>query len=131
MTFYDRTKEDSRVWRSVQDSQGQAEDNAAVATADAIQTRTTAFDSVTITTTPDTVNIPVNGQTTVTSAITGGFANTATYTSSNPTVAHVDQQGVITGHAVGTATITATSVDNQTKTDTVAVTVRAEGTPAP
>lgn len=46
-----------------------------------------------------------------------------TWTSDNPSVATVDENGVVTGHAKGKATITAKSVENSTKSDKVTISV--------
>lgn len=46
-----------------------------------------------------------------------------TYTSSDPTKATVNAQGVVTGVAVGATTITVRAVNDYTKSDTVAITV--------
>ena len=55
-----------------------------------------------------------------------GASNTlVTWASSNSGVASVDQNGLVTPLSAGTATVTATSVDNPTKTATCAVTVLA------
>lgn len=54
-----------------------------------------------------------------------GASQQVTWTSSAPTIASVSETGLVTALAVGTATITATSVADRTKTDTCAVTVTA------
>ena len=54
-----------------------------------------------------------------------GASQQVTWTSSAPAIASVSDTGLVTAMAVGTATITATSVADGTKTDTCAVTVTA------
>ena len=54
---------------------------------------------------------------------TGTYDRGWTATSSDPTTADVNADGVITGVAAGSATITFTSVGDSSKTDTIAVTV--------
>ena len=62
---------------------------------------------------------------TLTAATTPAEAtpNTVTWTSSDETVATVDENGVVTAVAAGTATITATSDDNPSVSDSITVTV--------
>ena len=50
----------------------------------------------------------------------------ATYTTSNASVATVDENGIVTAHAAGNATITAVSLADSSKTATTAVTVTAQ-----
>ena len=62
-------------------------------------------------------------QLTATIAPAGATGKKVTWTSSNTTVATVDVRGLVTRLKVGTATITATSQDDATKTGTSAITV--------
>ncbi|MNW17250.1 Bacterial Ig-like domain (group 2) [compost metagenome] len=54
-----------------------------------------------------------------------GASQTVTWSTSDATKATVSETGLVTGVAVGSATITATSVADPTKIDTCAVTVTA------
>lgn len=71
------------------------------------------------------VTLPVNGQIAAVATVeTTGFApKTLTWTSSDEDVAVVDASGNITAVGAGTCTITAKSVYDATKSDTVEVTV--------
>ncbi len=73
----------------------------------------------------ETASVEVGGTVTVTATVTGGTAadTSVTYTSSDTSIATVDENGVVTGVAAGTVTITATAADGSTATCTVTVTV--------
>jgi uncharacterized repeat protein (TIGR02543 family) len=77
---------------------------------------------------PETVSIYPGETSTVTAAIEPAGAtlrNTLDWTSSNPSVATVDQTGIVTARAPGVATITATLTDvSGTPFDTCTVTVK-------
>ena len=62
-------------------------------------------------------------QLTATIAPAGATGKKVTWSSSDNTVAAVDVRGLVTRRKVGTATITATSQDDATKTGTSAITV--------
>ena len=62
-------------------------------------------------------------QLTATIAPAGATGKKVTWSSSNDTVATVDVRGLVTRRKVGTATITATSQDDATKTGTSVITV--------
>lgn len=62
-------------------------------------------------------------QLTATIAPAGATGKKVTWSSSDNTVATVDVRGLVTRRKVGTATITATSQDDATKTGTSAITV--------
>ena len=71
------------------------------------------------------INIAVNGTAQVDSVAIHGDSKSPylTYTSSDTGVATVDGDGIVTGVASGSCTITATSVIDNTKTNTTSVTV--------
>ena len=85
-------------------------------------------DSVTVT--PENAELDIGGTKTLTATVLPDNASnqSVTWTSSDKTVATVDSDGKVTAVAAGTATITATSVANNEKLDTCAVTVKAEVT---
>lgn len=76
--------------------------------------------------TPATASVQVGETVELTAAVTtvGGAADTVTWTSSDPETAAVNENGLVTAKAVGSATITATSTfdPNQSATCTVTVT---------
>ena len=79
-------------------------------------------DSIAVT--PTTVSIAVSEDEQLVVAATPPESSAAvTYTSSAPSIATVSSSGLVTGVAVGTATITIRSVGDEAVTDTVAVTV--------
>lgn len=131
---YTATKEDSRLWRTDQDTRAAAKDDAATTNAAAIQTAThaanpidtivatpaTADISAATTATDHTVQVSVSGQV-GTVASSAGFS--VTYESSSTGLATVSDTGLITGVSAGTATITVTAVHDTSATDDVVVTV--------
>lgn len=64
----------------------------------------------------------------VTVVATGGASSSVTWSSSDEAVVNVSSAGVISGVAVGSAEVTATSVANPAVSDTITVTVVAAGT---
>jgi hypothetical protein len=79
---------------------------------------------VTVTTLPASDTIAVGEQLQLTTTAAPSTAvQTFVYTSSDPTKATVNAQGVVTGVAAGSTTITVRAVNDYTKTDTVAITV--------
>ena len=79
-----------------------------------------------VTITPDTASVAVGEEVDLEAAVLPVGANqTVTWSSSDATKATVSETGLVTGVAVGSVTITATSVADPTKTDTCAVTVTA------
>ena len=81
---------------------------------------------VSVVSTPATLSVAVAATAQITSAVNPNDADQAvTYASSSPANATVSSSGVVTGVAAGSATITITSVADNSKTDTVAVTVTA------
>lgn len=76
--------------------------------------------------TPATLSVAVGDTGDLEVVVTpAGASQQVTWTSSAPAIASVSETGLVTGLAVGTATITAASVADGTKTDTCAVTVTA------
>ena len=79
----------------------------------------------------DALSVPIGGKVTaeIVADPEGSDVGNLTFTSSDETVATVDENGVITGVAAGTATITVTTADNavfaETVSDTLTVTVEA------
>jgi uncharacterized protein YjdB len=79
---------------------------------------------VSVTTTPATASVAIGNVTNIDSAILPAAANQAVvWTTSAPLVATVNSSGRVSGLTAGTATITATSVSDPTKSDTTVVTV--------
>lgn len=78
-----------------------------------------------VTLSPDSASISVGGSVTLVPTVvaSAGADQSVTFTSSDPTVATVDSFGVVCGISAGTATITAKSNLDSTKTDTVSITV--------
>lgn len=80
-----------------------------------------------ITISPKPAEVEVGKTIQLTAVVTPSTANqTVNWSSSNPSIASVDNNGVVTGKVIGTVTITATTQDG-TKSDTAQVTVKAEG----
>lgn len=76
--------------------------------------------------TPDTLSLEVDETAELEAAVTPvGASQLVIWASSAPSIASVSATGFVTALAVGTATITATSAADGTKTDTCAVTVTA------
>lgn len=81
-------------------------------------------DPVTISVAPETVSIVKNNTAKLTATVTPWGGNDAvTWESSDPDVATVDEAGIVKGLTIGTATITATSVADTTKSATAEVEV--------
>ena len=107
MTFYDRTKEDSRPWRDVQDAQGQDADDAAIAKSEDIEEYTSEGGiTVGFSIKPVTVE---EGDTAPVEVVSTSEPVTLAWESSDVAVATV-ADGVVTGVAEGEATITASHV---------------------
>jgi len=79
----------------------------------------------------DDQSIEVGEQTTLTATVTttGTASSDTTWSSSNEDAATVNANGVVTGIAIGEAIITATSVDDTSKTDSITITVKEAGPP--
>ena len=76
--------------------------------------------------TPATLSLAVGATGDLEVVVTpAGASQQVTWTSSAPAIASVSETGLVKALTVGTATITATSVADGTKTDTCAVTVTA------
>lgn len=83
-----------------------------------------AADVTSVTVTPETAALAVGGTEQLTALVAPATAYlVVSFTSSNPAVATVNPQGLITAVAVGTATITARAATDSSKTDTCVVTV--------
>lgn len=79
---------------------------------------------VSVTTTPATASVAIGNVTNIDAAILPAAANQAVvWTTSAALVATVNSSGRVSGLSAGTATITATSVVDPTKSDTTVVTV--------
>lgn len=79
---------------------------------------------VSVTTTPATASVAIGNVTNIDSAILPAAANqSVVWTTSAALVATVNSSGRVSGLSAGTATITATSVVDPTKSDTTVVTV--------
>ncbi|MDD7617844.1 MAG: Ig-like domain-containing protein [Candidatus Enterosoma sp.] len=79
----------------------------------------------------ETRNLVVGGTLTLTAAVApSSFTGGVTWSSDHPEIASVTEGGVVTAVAAGTATITATSVDNPAVSDTVTINVTAAAVPA-
>lgn len=120
-----------------------------VAAGTAVITATSAFDasvsdSVTVTVSTDSVdavlsvvidqtsqNLEVGDTLQLTATVTavGAASEEVTWTSDNAAVASVDAAGLVTAVAEGTASITATSVFDATRSDSITITVTVAGTP--
>lgn len=93
---------------------------------DSVIVEPTPIPVVSVTTTPATASVAIGNVTNIDSAILPAAANQAVvWTSSTPANATVNSSGRVTGVAVGSSTITATSVSDPTKMDTTVVTVTA------
>lgn len=127
--FYDATEEDSRPWNATETPRATAINEAAVAVAAGIQTATRASSPITaITVTPSTASISAGTSETeqlTTAPTPSGNGYLVTWSSSDETKATVDENGLVTAVAAGSATITATCVHDNSITDTCAVTVGA------
>lgn len=81
---------------------------------------------VSVTVSPGTATIDVGNTTNLVASVVPMLANqSVTWSSATPATATVSATGVVTGVAIGTVTITATSVADPTKTDTCVVEVTA------
>jgi phi13 family phage major tail protein len=82
---------------------------------------------VSVTVTPESASVAAGGTQQLTAAVTGATDSSVTWTSSDTTVATVDATGLVTVDATAitgeTATITATSVEDPTKSDAAVITV--------
>lgn len=89
-------------------------------------TTATPIPIVSVTTTPATASVAIGNVTNIDSAILPAAASQAVvWTTSAPLVATVNSSGRVSGLTAGSATITATSVVDPSKSDTTVVTVTA------
>lgn len=112
---YTATKEDSRPFRTVQDAQGDALDQAALTNQTALATQTTArarYNGVIVS--PATASKAVAATQQFTAVVEPGVKGLGvTWSSSNPAKATVNAStGLATGVQAGTCQIIATSVEN-------------------
>ena len=70
-----------------------------------------------------TIEIGATAQLEVTVVTSGGASAAVTWSTSDATIVSITSEGLITAEAVGSAEITATSVDDDTVSDTITVTV--------
>jgi uncharacterized protein YjdB len=129
-SYYDATKEDSRLWGPTENPRAATRDEDAVANAAAIQTATRAANPVTAFTLNDNAETldlddgpEVTFQLSVATTTPANKGVLVTWGSSDPTKATVDANGLVTAVAVGTTTITATAVHDTNVDDTCAITV--------
>ncbi|MBQ7147021.1 MAG: Ig-like domain-containing protein [Lachnospiraceae bacterium] len=82
---------------------------------------------------PETLTLEVTEQSTLTATVLPEDADnkSVSWTSSDPAVATVDENGLVTAQAAGTAVITAASVENPELSDSCTVTVNAPVAPIP
>ncbi|HXI20662.1 MAG TPA: Ig-like domain-containing protein [Gemmatimonadales bacterium] len=71
--------------------------------------------------TPDSISLFIGNTDQLTAQVSGGGASTFTWASADPSVAKVDQQGVVTAVAKGKTTITATTTSGGTSRQGTAV----------
>lgn len=131
--YYNATKEDSRSWRASHDSAADAADQASQSHANQLETDTRATNPVTsMTLSPSSKSISLGAGETVHLIPKPKVSGTdypdgvaVTWTSSAPSKATVDFDGVVTPVATGSATITATAIHNNSITATASITVTA------
>lgn len=85
-----------------------------------------AVQSVTVSPATASVQVGETAELTATVSVTGGASQAVTWSSSDDSIASVDSDGVVTGVAAGSATITATSVFDENRSGSAEVTVTAE-----
>ena len=79
---------------------------------------------VNVNVTAQTTTIAINGRTQLAATVTGSSNTSVTWETSDPSIATVDANGIVEANGVaGTVDITATSVADTTKSDTVSLTV--------
>ncbi len=91
---------------------------------DSVLVEDTPIPVVSVTTTPATATVQIGNVTNIDSAVSPAAANQAvTWGTSAPLIATVNSSGRVSGLSAGSATITATSVSDPSKSDTTMVTV--------
>lgn len=111
---YTATKEDSRPWRAVQDTEASAKDVVSEASGTATAARTTIMareNGIVVTPNPTTVSAGVPTRQ-LTATQLSEPTGTVTWVSSDPGKATVNATGLVTRVAAGTTTITATSLQS-------------------
>jgi hypothetical protein len=124
--FYDATEDDSRPWAATEIPRTQAINEAAVASAAALEAATHATTTVTSFTVPATVEIDLSDEETYQIPITTDPVSqpgTYSYSSATPAVATVSRDGLVTPVGTGTSVITVTANFDDSQTDTITVTV--------
>lgn len=112
--FYTATKEDSRPWRTDQDTRADAIDQASTANAAVIAANTPVLagqNNIVVTPSPTTVSTGTPTRQ-LTAVQVSDPIGTVTWTSSDPTKATVSASGLVTKVAVGTTVIRAQSIQN-------------------
>ena len=112
--FYTATKEDSRPWRAVQDTDADAKDQASDASGTATAARSAVRgreNGIVVTPNPTTVSAGTPTRQLTATQLSDPIG-TVTWVSSDPTKATVSNAGLVTRVAAGTTTITATSLQS-------------------
>lgn len=97
---------------------------AGAATKTCVVTVTAPAQQIAVTVSPATAEVEVEKTTPLTATVTGTETKTVTWKSLDETVATVDSSGLVKGLKAGTATITATSTVDNTKSAACTVTVK-------
>lgn len=123
---YTATKEDSRPWRTDNDTRANAADEASMDNQTALASLTTArarYDGVRVT--PGTGALSVGAPTLqLTAVVEAGVKNLGvTWSTSHPARATVNGSGLVTRVGAGAVVITATSVEDSSKTGFANITV--------
>lgn len=133
MTISDIEASSSFVFRNANTSNTQLRIKSVAVTLVATGGSSTTPTVNSVTVSPSTLSLNVNGTSTLsaTVSVSNGAAQTVTWSSSNASVVTVDSAGKVTAVAAGTATITATSTVDTSKKGTCTVTVSNSSTTQP